>query len=444
MPPQVRPLGPVAPGLRTNATYTVKAGDSLWSIAARTLGGGDRWREIYNLNRGLIGDSPADLRVGTVLRLPGGQAPNRAADALPDLTDSVPGASRPPAAPANPPAQANPPGKPPLNSPARPPVAPPARPPAAPPAKPPASPRADSDGDGIIDRYDRSPRDARDKRWNQVAAREFGEFASKHARALQKQGVEVDCADFAVKLLEDFAKQAGLPNPFAGRGKWSVYTPERTGGLPNVNGPNWFRSGLHADNLAKEFTRRVNDANGDGDAGFTDGLGNVDTDDLRPGDILFYDWDGDGEVNHTVNILDVADDGTVTIAFGTYDNLAGENKPLTWSNLDLAPIEIKELKPGTADWLKYLGPLNRLWGARRYSFLPDEPAREARKPVAPAARPDLKPVAPAARPDLEPVVAPPAPVPGERQEGRHAAATSATIADLRLRLAEARQFLLGA
>lgn len=407
MPPQVRPLGPVAPGIGSRSTYTVKPGDTLWDIAARMLGDGERWREIYNLNRGRMGESPSNLRPGMVLRLPGGRGSSRAAEVLADLTDGRNKPARPPAAPAN--------GS------ARPPAALPSRPPADPPASSPANPtnpRRDSDGDGVVDRYDRSPHDARDRRWNEVAAREYGAFVNRHARELQKEGVEIDCADLAVKLLEDFCKEVGLPNPFAGRGKWNVYTPGNTGGLPNVRGPNWFRSGLHADNVAKEFTRRVNDANGDGDAGFLDGLGAVDVGDLRPGDILFYDWNDDGEVDHTVNVLDVADDGTVTIAFGTYDNLGGEDTPLTWENLDLAPIEIKELHPGTRDYLKYLGPLNHLWGARRFNWLPDEPARAARK--------------------AEPTA--PAPTAGNLEP----ASSRLAIADLHLRLAQARDFLLGA
>ncbi len=451
MPPQVRPLGSQLPGTRTGSTYSVKPGDSLWVIAARTLGRGDRWGEIYNLNRGAIGASPADLKVGTVLRLPGGQVPNRAADALPDLTDNTP--RRLPNLPTN---GVKPPTKPPTNGPIKPPARPPAnpvKPPVKPPVQPPVGPPADSgrdsDGDGVSDRYDRAPADSKDKRWNQVAAREYGEFAKKHSKDLKAQGVEVDCADFAVKLLEDFCKQAGLPNPFAGRGKWSVYTPENTGGLANVKGPNWFRSGLHADNLAKEFTHRVNDANKDGFAGFEDGLGIVDANDLRPGDILFYDWDDDGEINHTVNVLDVADDGTVTIAFGTYDNTAGEGKPLTWENLDLAPITIMELKPGTEESLKYLGPLNHLWGARRFNWMPDEPTRQPRKAAEPAAisKPAGEPIVapPASNPAAEPATPGALPTQARPLDRRPlAVADTARSASLRYRLEDVRQFLLGA
>lgn len=35
-------------------TYTVKKGDTLWSISKRYLGKGSRWREIYKLNKAII------------------------------------------------------------------------------------------------------------------------------------------------------------------------------------------------------------------------------------------------------------------------------------------------------------------------------------------------------------------------------------------------------
>ncbi|MFF4410195.1 alpha/beta hydrolase [Streptomyces sp. NPDC001404] len=40
-------------------TYTVQQGDSLWRVAAAELGDGDRWREIYALNKSVIGNLPA-------------------------------------------------------------------------------------------------------------------------------------------------------------------------------------------------------------------------------------------------------------------------------------------------------------------------------------------------------------------------------------------------
>jgi len=53
------------------ATYTVRPGDSLWSIAARTLGDGSRYTELAALN-GLR--DPGRIVTGQVLKLPGRSA----------------------------------------------------------------------------------------------------------------------------------------------------------------------------------------------------------------------------------------------------------------------------------------------------------------------------------------------------------------------------------
>ena len=50
-------------------TYTVKASDTLTSIAQKKLGDGDRWQEIYDANRKAL-DSPDDIYVGQRLVLP--------------------------------------------------------------------------------------------------------------------------------------------------------------------------------------------------------------------------------------------------------------------------------------------------------------------------------------------------------------------------------------
>lgn len=50
------------------ATYTVKKGDSLWSIASSKLGSGSRWREIATLNK--ISTSNPAIYPGQVLNLP--------------------------------------------------------------------------------------------------------------------------------------------------------------------------------------------------------------------------------------------------------------------------------------------------------------------------------------------------------------------------------------
>lgn len=56
----------------SQATYTVQKGDSLSAIAARTLGDANRWREIYDLNRDVVGGNPNLIYPGQVLKLPGG------------------------------------------------------------------------------------------------------------------------------------------------------------------------------------------------------------------------------------------------------------------------------------------------------------------------------------------------------------------------------------
>ncbi len=47
--------------------YMIKRGDTLWAIAERHLGSGQRWREIAELNPGL---DPAKLAIGQEIRLP--------------------------------------------------------------------------------------------------------------------------------------------------------------------------------------------------------------------------------------------------------------------------------------------------------------------------------------------------------------------------------------
>ena len=51
-------------------TYTVKKGDSLWSIAKAQLGSGSKYTEIYSLNTDVIGSDPSLTYAGQVLVLP--------------------------------------------------------------------------------------------------------------------------------------------------------------------------------------------------------------------------------------------------------------------------------------------------------------------------------------------------------------------------------------
>ncbi len=52
-------------------THTVASGETLSKIASRRLGRANLWEQIYSINRDVIGDDPANLKVGMVLKLPG-------------------------------------------------------------------------------------------------------------------------------------------------------------------------------------------------------------------------------------------------------------------------------------------------------------------------------------------------------------------------------------
>lgn len=52
------------------ASYTLKPGDTLWSIARQQLGNGARWTELQRLN-GIRDDELGRLQVGRVIQLPG-------------------------------------------------------------------------------------------------------------------------------------------------------------------------------------------------------------------------------------------------------------------------------------------------------------------------------------------------------------------------------------
>ena len=61
-------------------TYTVKPGDSLSKIAKRTLGSTRRWPELFAANRDKV-SNPRFIRVGQTLVLPSHDAPMAAAGA---------------------------------------------------------------------------------------------------------------------------------------------------------------------------------------------------------------------------------------------------------------------------------------------------------------------------------------------------------------------------
>jgi LysM repeat protein len=60
---------PVAPQTAAPAgdTYTIRKGDTLWSIATRYYNDGKRWKDIVSINPGL---DPTKLRVGQQIVLP--------------------------------------------------------------------------------------------------------------------------------------------------------------------------------------------------------------------------------------------------------------------------------------------------------------------------------------------------------------------------------------
>lgn len=75
--------------------YTVVRGDDLWTLAQTHLGHGTHWRQIFDLNRELLGGDPEHLEPGWVLRLP-----------APLGAPAPPSAPAAPAPPAPEPAQA--------------------------------------------------------------------------------------------------------------------------------------------------------------------------------------------------------------------------------------------------------------------------------------------------------------------------------------------------
>jgi cell wall-associated NlpC family hydrolase len=60
---------PATPDAHTRK-YIVEAGDTLFSIASKLLGDGNKWHDIYNANKGTIGPNPAIIKPGMKLVIP--------------------------------------------------------------------------------------------------------------------------------------------------------------------------------------------------------------------------------------------------------------------------------------------------------------------------------------------------------------------------------------
>lgn len=69
LPARLSAEAPVKPQPTEGTTYTVRQGDTLFSIARKHYGDGTRWRLIYEANRDRLSD-PDRLQVGTVLVIP--------------------------------------------------------------------------------------------------------------------------------------------------------------------------------------------------------------------------------------------------------------------------------------------------------------------------------------------------------------------------------------
>jgi len=63
------PAEPVTPPAAETTTYVVVAGDCLWNIAAKTLGSGAKWADIFEANKGTIKDANL-IYVGQTLVIP--------------------------------------------------------------------------------------------------------------------------------------------------------------------------------------------------------------------------------------------------------------------------------------------------------------------------------------------------------------------------------------
>lgn len=83
-----------APRTAGGRTYLTQHGDTLYDIARRELGKASRWTEIYELNRGQIGNDYNFVPPGLKLVLPDQRQPADSMTRRPPPGDAVPGYQR--------------------------------------------------------------------------------------------------------------------------------------------------------------------------------------------------------------------------------------------------------------------------------------------------------------------------------------------------------------
>ncbi|MNR86908.1 1,6-anhydro-N-acetylmuramyl-L-alanine amidase AmpD [compost metagenome] len=84
--PAPKPTPTPAPTTGAGGTYAVRQGDTLSKIAQAQLGSANRWREIYDLNKDVIGPNPNVIKPGMKLKMPGKATPTPAPTPAPSTT----------------------------------------------------------------------------------------------------------------------------------------------------------------------------------------------------------------------------------------------------------------------------------------------------------------------------------------------------------------------
>ena len=68
---QVQPSASSTSSQLQSNSYTIRAGDNLWSIAKNHLGSAMKWQDVYKMNQNVLGSNPNMLHTGSTIKLPG-------------------------------------------------------------------------------------------------------------------------------------------------------------------------------------------------------------------------------------------------------------------------------------------------------------------------------------------------------------------------------------